>query len=211
MDLKPDRCDVHKYVRDLEEVMIRVAADFGLEGSRIKGLSGAWVGADKLGAIGVRISRWITSHGFALNVATDLDFFRLIVPCGIESGGVTSLSRATGRPIAMAQAEASVIRHFAAVFGRTVVDGSRPESGAMALGREKYRQQTDENDLSPHGIDARGVRHHDRGDLWHDRVHSRAGRVRSGGPAGAVRRPRHRRQVRSRRRTPSFSCPSGSS
>jgi len=139
MDLKPDRCDVHKYVRDLEEVMIRVAGDFGLEGSRIKGLSGAWVGGDKLGAIGVRISRWITSHGFALNVATDLDFFRLIVPCGIESGGVTSLSRAAGRPIAMAQAEASVIRHFAAVFGRTVVDGNRPGSGAKALGREEVQ------------------------------------------------------------------------
>ena len=139
LDLKPDRCDVHKYVRDLEEVMIRVACDFGLEGSRIKGLSGAWVGADKLGAIGVRISRWITSHGFALNVATDLDFFRLIVPCGIESGGVTSLSRATGRPIAMDHAEASVVRHFAAVFGRTVVDGNRPGSDAMALGCEEVQ------------------------------------------------------------------------
>jgi len=139
LDLKPDRCDVHKYVRDLEEVMIRVACDFGLEGTRIKGLSGAWVGADKLGAIGVRISRWITSHGFALNVATDLDFFRLIVPCGIESGGVTSLSRAIGRPIAMDHAEASIIRHFAAVFGRTVVDGNRQESGAMSPGREEVQ------------------------------------------------------------------------
>jgi len=122
LDLKPDRCDVHKYVRDLEEMMIRVSGDFGLEGSRIKGLSGAWLGADKVGAIGVRISRWVTSHGFALNVATELDFFRLIVPCGIESGGVTSLSRATGRPVTIAEAEASVVRHFAAVFDRKVVE-----------------------------------------------------------------------------------------
>ena len=122
LDLKPDRCDVHQYVRDLEEVMIRAAADFGLQGSRIKGLSGAWVGADKMGAIGVRISRWITSHGFAFNVSTDLDFFRLIVPCGIESGGVTSLSRATGRPVSMADAEASIVRNFAAVFDRKVVE-----------------------------------------------------------------------------------------
>ena len=122
MDLKPDRCDVHKYVRDLEEVMIRTAGDFGLEGSRIKGLSGAWVGADKVGAIGVRISRWITSHGFALNVTTDLDFFRLIVPCGIEGGGVTSLSRAAGRPIAMSDAETSLVRNFAAVFDRRPVE-----------------------------------------------------------------------------------------
>jgi lipoyl(octanoyl) transferase len=122
VDLRPDRCDVHKYVRDLEEVMIRVCVDFGLEGSRIRGLSGAWLGADKVGAIGVRISRWVTSHGFALNVATELDFFSLIVPCGIESGGVTSLSRATGRPVTIAEAEASVARHFAAVFDRKVVE-----------------------------------------------------------------------------------------
>ena len=122
IDLKPDRCDVHKYVRDLEEVMIRTAADFGLEGTRVKGLSGAWLGAEKIGAIGVRISRWITSHGFALNVTTDLDFFRLIVPCGIEGGGVTSLSRAAGHPIALTDAEASLVRNFAAVFDRRAVE-----------------------------------------------------------------------------------------
>jgi lipoyl(octanoyl) transferase len=122
LDLRPDRCDVHKYVRDLEEVMIRTAGDFGLQGSRITGLSGAWIGADKVGAIGVRISRWITSHGFALNVTTDLDFFRLIVPCGIESGGVTSLSRASGRRVSMSDAEASIVRNFAAVFNRKVAE-----------------------------------------------------------------------------------------
>jgi lipoyl(octanoyl) transferase len=122
LDLRPDRCDVHKYVRDLEEVMIRTAGDFGLEGTRIKGLSGAWIGADKIGAIGVRLSRWITSHGFAFNVTTDLEFFKLIVPCGIESGGVTSLSRATGRRIAIEEAEASLVRHFAAVFDRKAVE-----------------------------------------------------------------------------------------
>lgn len=121
MDLRPDRCDVHKYVRDLEEVMIRAAGDFGVKGGRITGLSGTWVGADKLGAIGVRISRWITSHGFAFNVTTDLDFFNLIVPCGITSGGVTSLARASGRQVSIADAEASLIRHFADVFDRHLV------------------------------------------------------------------------------------------
>jgi lipoyl(octanoyl) transferase len=121
LDLRPDRCDVHRYVRDLEEVMIRATGDFGLEAGRITGLSGAWIGADKVGAIGVRISRWITSHGFALNVATDLEFFGLIVPCGISSGGVTSLSEATGRTIAMGDAEASVVRHFSDVFERSVI------------------------------------------------------------------------------------------
>ena len=122
LDLRPDRCDVHKYVRDLEEVMIRTAGDFGLQGARTAGLSGAWIGADKVGAIGVRIARWITSHGFALNVTTDLDYFRLIVPCGIERGGVTSLSRATGRRVSMADAEASIVRNFAAVFDRKVAE-----------------------------------------------------------------------------------------
>jgi lipoyl(octanoyl) transferase len=125
MDLRPDRCDVHRYVRDLEEVMIRSAADFGLSAGRIAGLSGAWVGADKLGAIGVRISRWITSHGFAYNVTTDLDFFSLIVPCGIRSGGVTSLSRATSMRVSIDEAADSLVRHFADVFGREVVEPAR--------------------------------------------------------------------------------------
>lgn len=149
LDLRPDRCDVHRFVRDLEEVMILVARDYGLEGGRIEGLSGTWLGAEKLGAIGVRISRWITSHGFALNVSTDLDFFRLIVPCGIAGGGVTSLSRAAGRPISMADAEASVIRNFAGVFGRTVVEEARSSgdgidalSDAMKLGQEAHVTNT---------------------------------------------------------------------
>jgi lipoyl(octanoyl) transferase len=137
LDLRPDRCDVHKYVRDLEEVMIRTARDFGLEGGRIAGLSGAWIGADKVGAIGVRISRWITSHGFAFNVTTDLDFFKLIVPCGIETGGVTSLSRAAGRRIRMDVAEASIARNFAAVFDRKVVAVATSRSGAGRRGPQR--------------------------------------------------------------------------
>jgi lipoyl(octanoyl) transferase len=122
LDLRPDRCDVHKYVRDLEEVMIRASADFGVQAARVAGLSGAWVGADKIGAIGVRISRWITSHGFAFNVTTNLDFFNLIVPCGIATGGVTSLSRATGRDVSMRDAETAIVQNFAAVFDRAVAE-----------------------------------------------------------------------------------------
>jgi lipoyl(octanoyl) transferase len=120
LDLRPDRCDVHRYVRDVEEVMIRVCADYGLTAGRIKGLTGAWVGADKIGAIGVRISRWITSHGFAFNVGTDLEHFRLIVPCGIADRGVTSLERSAGRPVPIAKAEDAIVRQFAAVFDRCV-------------------------------------------------------------------------------------------
>jgi lipoyl(octanoyl) transferase len=123
VDLRPDRCDVHRYVRDLEEVMIRAAGDFGIRAGRIQSLTGVWVGADKLGAIGVRISRWITSHGFALNVTTNLDYFNLIVPCGITSAGVTSLARALGHPVGMTDAESAVVHHFCDVFDRELVSG----------------------------------------------------------------------------------------
>jgi lipoyl(octanoyl) transferase len=116
LDLRPDRCDVHRYVRDIEEVMIRVCAEYGVQAGRIEGLTGTWVGAEKIGAIGIRISRWITSHGFAFNVSTNLEHFALIVPCGIADHGVTSLARATGRDLPVGEVEDVLIRHFAAVF-----------------------------------------------------------------------------------------------
>jgi lipoyl(octanoyl) transferase len=116
LDLRPDRCDVHRYVRDLEEVMIRVCADYGVAAGRINGLTGAWIGAEKVGAIGVRISRWITSHGFALNVATNLTDFQLIVPCGIADRGVTSLEKAAGRALSLPDVEDHVVDHFARIF-----------------------------------------------------------------------------------------------
>jgi lipoyl(octanoyl) transferase len=118
LDLRPDRCDVHRYVRDLEEVLIRVCADYGVRAGRIKGLTGTWIGDEKIGAIGIRISRWVTSHGFAFNVNTNLEHFDLIVPCGIPNRGVTSLERATGRTVTVAEAEATVVRHFCGVFQR---------------------------------------------------------------------------------------------
>ena len=122
LDLKPDRCDVHRYVRDIEEVMIRGCAGYGVTAGRIQGLTGAWLGTEKIGAIGVRISRWITSHGFAFNVQTDLSHFQLIVPCGISDRGVTSLSRALGRPVDIPEVEDALVRHFADVFERAVIE-----------------------------------------------------------------------------------------
>jgi lipoyl(octanoyl) transferase len=124
LDLKPDRCDVHRYVRDLEEVMIRVCADYGVTAGRIQGLTGTWVGAEKIGAIGVRLSRWITMHGFAFNVSTDLDHFKLIVPCGISDRGVTSLERATGGRLSIADVEDAVVRRFRDIFERRLSDAS---------------------------------------------------------------------------------------
>jgi lipoyl(octanoyl) transferase len=118
LDLRPDRCDVHRYVRDLEEVMIRVCADYDVTAGRVAGLTGAWVGREKIGAIGVRISRWITSHGFAFNVGTRLDDFNLIVPCGIADRGVTSLEQVTGRRLAVADVEGAVVCRFTEIFAR---------------------------------------------------------------------------------------------
>jgi len=119
-DLNPDRRDVHRYVRDLEEALIRASAEFGIRARRVAGLTGIWVdegGADaKLAAIGVRISRWVTSHGFALNVNTDLSRFGLIVPCGIADKGVTSMSRLLGRPVPMDEVADALVRAFQAVF-----------------------------------------------------------------------------------------------
>jgi lipoyl(octanoyl) transferase len=117
LDLKPDRCDVHRYVRDLEEVLIHAVADFGITAGRIPGLTGIWVDDEKLAAIGVRISRWVTSHGFALNVSTDLSGFGLIVPCGITDKGVTSMERLLGRLAPMAEVENAIAARFEGVFG----------------------------------------------------------------------------------------------
>jgi lipoyl(octanoyl) transferase len=120
--LAPDRCDVRRYVRDLEEVLIRVSEDFGIKAGRIDGLTGVWVGDEKLAAIGVRISRWVTMHGFAFNINTDLNYFQLIVPCGIRDHGVTSLQKLLGRPVEMVSVEESVARHFGEVFNREMLD-----------------------------------------------------------------------------------------
>lgn len=122
LDLRPDRCDVHRYVRDLEAVMIEAVAGFGVEAARAPGLTGAWVGPDKLAAIGVRISRWITSHGFAVNVTTDLSGFGLIVPCGIADRGVTSIAALAGRGVPMHEVADAVVGAFASVFDRHAVE-----------------------------------------------------------------------------------------
>jgi lipoyl(octanoyl) transferase len=121
LDLKPDRMDAHRYVRDLEEVLIGVCSDYGVAAGRKTGLTGVWVGEEKVAAIGVRLSRWVTSHGFALNVRTNLDHFGLIVPCGIPDLGVTSLERILGAPPPMAGVEDRAIYHLCRIFGRSPV------------------------------------------------------------------------------------------
>jgi lipoyl(octanoyl) transferase len=118
LDLKPDRQDLHRYLRDLEEALIGVLGDFGIAGGRKEGLTGVWAGERKLAAIGVRVSSgWITSHGFALNVGTDLSFFGTIVPCGIRDHDVGSLSAELGREVTLDEAAGSAVRWIERVFG----------------------------------------------------------------------------------------------
>ncbi|MCA9909445.1 MAG: lipoyl(octanoyl) transferase LipB [Anaerolineae bacterium] len=117
LDLKPDRQDAHAYVRDLEEVMIRALGDFGIQAGRVPGLTGVWVGDEKIAAIGVRVTtRTVTKHGFAINLNTDLSYFDGIIPCGIRDKGVTSLSRLQGTPVSMQAFSAALIAHFGQIF-----------------------------------------------------------------------------------------------
>jgi lipoyl(octanoyl) transferase len=125
VDLRPDRCDVHQYVRDLEEMLMHTVARFGVTAHRVTGLTGVWVGDEKIAAIGVRIARWVTSHGFALNVNTNLDHFDLIVPCGIVGKGVTSLQRLLGRSVDVSRVESTLVTEFCATFSRSIAGTDR--------------------------------------------------------------------------------------
>lgn len=123
--------DTHQHLRRLEEALIRTLGDFDLEGRRDPPNTGVWVGDEKVAAIGVRVSRWVTSHGFALNVAPDLSYFANIIPCGIREKGVTSLAKLLERPVSRAEVEPIFLRHFAEVFdvALTAVDSDGPWLG----------------------------------------------------------------------------------
>jgi len=122
LDLAEHRRDVRWYVEQLEEVMIRAAADFGVAAKRLEGCHGAWVetpaGEEKLAALGVHLSRWVTSHGFAFNVSTDLRYFDLIVPCGIHGKRATSLGKLLGRAVECAEVRERLAVHFGNIFER---------------------------------------------------------------------------------------------
>lgn len=116
LDLNNYYLDIHRYLRDIEEVLIRTTQDFGIGAQRSDGLTGVWVKNEKIAAIGVKVSRWITMHGFAFNVNTDLSYFDRIIPCGIFNKGVTSLRALKGKDVAMTDVEESVVHHFESVF-----------------------------------------------------------------------------------------------
>jgi lipoyl(octanoyl) transferase len=147
LNLAPDRMDVRRYVRDLEEVLILTAADFGVPAARSdlkERWSSIWVGDEKLAAIGVHLSRWVTTHGVALNVTTDLARFSLIVPCGIADAGVTSLERHQRHQTHLGASTAPTLQevamtlrtHFAAVFDRELVERPAPTTGAVTEAAE---------------------------------------------------------------------------
>lgn len=125
--LRDGEKDIRRFIWNLEEVLIRTCAEYGVVATRVDALRGVWVGNDKVAAIGVRVARWTTMHGFALNVATNLSHFDTIVPCGIHGRGVTSLAQLLGRAVPIAEVEDHLARHTAAVLGRTLVN-SQPEA-----------------------------------------------------------------------------------
>lgn len=116
LDLDLHFRDIHKYLRFLEEVVIRTCADYGIVAERVEGLTGVWVDDEKICAMGIRCSRWVTMHGFAMNVNTDLSYFDHIIPCGITDKKVTSLSRLTGKNEDIEEVKRRLIAHFKEIF-----------------------------------------------------------------------------------------------
>lgn len=122
LDLGDHVPDVHWYLGMLEEVLIRAAGEYGVAAVRRPGLTGVWVGGDKLASIGVALRGWVTTHGFAINVANDLRCFEMINPCGLKNTAMTSLSLLLGRPVEVAGVADKVKSHFAVVFGVKLLD-----------------------------------------------------------------------------------------
>ena len=118
--LEPGRRDIRRYVHDLEEVLIRTLTDFGIESRRHPVHRGVWAGDRKIASLGIRISRWVTCHGFALNINTDIGYYALINPCGIAGCEMTSMEVELGRPVEMASVKNLIISHFASVFDRNL-------------------------------------------------------------------------------------------
>ena len=147
LDLAEHRRDVRWYVAQLEEIMIRASADIGVEAHRVDGRHGIWVdspsGEEKLGALGVHLSRWVTSHGLAFNVATDLRYFDLIVPCGIAGARATSLERILGGPVNIGLARARVAAHFAEVFGRDLMQTTGADLRESLAAAQNWRNHAD--------------------------------------------------------------------
>jgi lipoyl(octanoyl) transferase len=139
LDLNGYFLDIHRYLRSLEEVMIQSLGQFGIRAGREEGMTGVWAGGEKIAAIGVKVSRWRTMHGFALNVNTDLTRFGRIIPCGIFHKGVTSMEKMLGREIPLQEVEDSLTASFSRVFGCAPVSVSPSNLNQRIRERENER------------------------------------------------------------------------
>ncbi|MEW6061063.1 MAG: lipoyl(octanoyl) transferase LipB [Bacteroidota bacterium] len=142
IDLNQHYNDIHRYLRDIEEAMIRTLGEYGIEAGRESEFTGVWVRDEKIGAIGVKVSKWITMHGFALNVNTDLSYFDRIIPCGIFHKGVTTLQKILGREITLEDVHQKLIHHFATLFHWDVKQISREELTTMLHHNEAVTEET---------------------------------------------------------------------
>jgi lipoyl(octanoyl) transferase len=131
LDLSNYYHDIHRYLRDIEEVIIRTLDDYGIRAERSDGYTGVWVKNEKIAAIGVKVSRWVTMHGFAFNVATDLSYFDRIIPCGIFHKGVTSLQQILQHDFLLEEVEEHIAHHFGEVFGAEIKQGTIEELSEM--------------------------------------------------------------------------------
>ena len=121
VDLRGRGRDIHRFLRDLEEVLIRTLRDFSLDAQRRPGLTGVWVGQKKIASIGIAVRHWVSYHGFALNVSVDLRYFRMIRPCGLDGTVITSMSELLGREISLAEVKPALVRRWQEVFTLTPV------------------------------------------------------------------------------------------
>jgi len=142
LDLDRHFTDIHKYLRFLEEVIIRVCTDYGFEAERVESLTGVWVDGRKVCAMGIKCSRWVTLHGFALNVNTQLNYFNKIVPCGIADRGVTSLEELSGKKVDENEVKSRILEHFSDVFSVKLnkLDALQVHSNALQeiVSKNKY-------------------------------------------------------------------------
>jgi lipoate-protein ligase B len=127
LDLNQHYLDIHRYLRELEEMIIRTLNDYGIDAGREKEFTGVWVKNEKIAALGVKVSKWITMHGFAFNVSTDLSFFDRIIPCGIFHKGVTSLQQVLGKTIEIADVHQYLVKHFSNIFAYEVKQISKEQ------------------------------------------------------------------------------------
>lgn len=141
LDLNHHYHDIHRYLREIEEIIIRTLAEFGIVAGREAEFTGVWVNHEKVAAIGVKVSKWVTMHGFALNVNTDLSFFDRIIPCGIFHKGVTSLQNILQRPVVLEDVRRPLVKHFAHLFHREVKQISREELITMLRHNEAVMEE----------------------------------------------------------------------